>query len=120
MEWNALITYWYNTKNPSIQKLDTSLNSFDDDDFKLAFKLPFAGNRSYSNASLEYQGSYGFYWSSSPTSSFAYGLFLYSPGVFKINDGDRAATKSIRCFKDSPDAPETNIVTFNENGGDLL
>ena len=68
------------------------------------FKLPFAGYRNLSNASLYYQGSYGLYWSSSPYSAgsnYARLLGLLSSDVRAYNNGRRAFGRSVRCFKDS-------------------
>ena len=119
-EWNALITYWYNTKNPSSTKSYTSLNSFNDSTFKTAFKLPLAGGRSSSNASLYNQGSDGNYWSSSPTSassSNARLLYLYSSDVHANSNYYRAYGFSVRCFKDSYVAPQTYTLTFDSQDG---
>ena len=68
------------------------------------FKLPFAGNRNYSDASLNGQGSYGFYWSSSPysaSSDYVRYLSLNSSRVYANNSYNRANGFSVRCFKDS-------------------
>ena len=48
MEWNTLITYWYNTKNPSNPLPYSTLNSFENDSyFRQAFKMPLAGRRNH-------------------------------------------------------------------------
>ena len=68
------------------------------------FKLPFAGRRNYSKASLNNQGSYGYYWSSSPNSAGsnnARRLYLGSSNVRADNLDNRAVGYSVRCFKDS-------------------
>ena len=67
------------------------------------FLLPFAGYRSYNNASLYDQGSYGYYWSSSPlsaSSSNARYLYLNSSNVYANYSYYRAHGISVRCFKD--------------------
>ena len=119
-----MITYWYNSNPNNTKKSLTSLNSFSDGTFKTDFKLPLAGIRDRSSSvSLFGQGSLGRYWSSSPHSAGSYyarGLYLDSSSVNANGSNDRAIGYSVRCFKDSPDAPETLTLTFDENGGDLL
>jgi hypothetical protein len=87
--------------------------------------LPLAGGRNSMDSSLYNQGSNGFYWSSSPNDSFVYpgnvrNLLLGSSdvdtNVVTNSSFSRAFGLSIRCFKDSPDAPETLTITFDENG----
>jgi uncharacterized protein (TIGR02145 family) len=122
-----LITYWYNAKNPSTKKSLTGLNNFYDGTFKVDFKLPSAGKRDYVDASLIGQGSEGWYWSSSPVfSNLYYASYLYFGYVNEVSADHsssyayRTNGYSVRCFKNSPDASETLILTFHENGGDLL
>ena len=79
------------------------------------FKLPFAGHRDSSDASLGSQGSYGGYWSYSPYSAGsngAHSLYLGSSDVYANDYSYRADGLSVRCFKDSYVAsPETsNLV----------
>ena len=98
---------------------DTSLNSFSDGTFKTDFKLPLAGYRIYSSAALSDQGSRTYDWSSSPYSAGSINarlLYLDSSNVTADRNLDRARGYSVRCFKDSPDAPETLTITFDENG----
>ncbi|MBR4567497.1 hypothetical protein IKO18_03550 [bacterium] len=83
--------------------------------FQEYFKLPFAGGRNSSTADLKAQGSYGYYWSSSPYSagsSSARTLDLDSSYVDADYINGRAYGLSVRCFKDSYVAsPETsNLV----------
>ena len=87
-----------------------------------AFKIPLANYRDYSTSSLN-NSSDGRYWSSSPLLSSPYRarrLYIISSRI----NGDSYALRdfgtSVRCFKDSPNAPETKILTFQEHGGDLL
>jgi hypothetical protein len=66
-------------------------------------KLPLAGFRDAVNATIFHQGSYGFYWSSSPHENAIYSdnLFLNSSFVV-ISYGDydgRALGVPVRCFK---------------------
>ena len=123
-EWETVLQYF--ATNPNVNQTLTVngdfhyfSNSINPAKFQNAFKLPFAGNRNYSDASLGYQGSRGYYWSSSPvsaSSNSARNLYLNSSNVYANNNHYRANGLSVRCFKDSPDAPETKIITFNENG----
>ena len=96
-----------------------------DEDFALQIqsdlKLPFAGRRYYFNASLNLQGSYGFYWSSSPdsaSSNNARYLYLDSSNVSADYNDGRAYGYSVRCFKDSYVAPISYTLTFDSQGGD--
>ena len=86
------------------------------------FKLPIAGRRSYSDASLNNQGSNGIYWSSSPnsaSSNVARYLVLGSSNVVAGNGTYRAFGLSVRCFKDSYVAPTIYYsLTFDSQGGD--
>lgn len=99
------------------------MNDFSDSTFKTDFKLPRAGLRYYNSASIYDQESRGYYWSSSPYGSdnpnYARRLFLDSASVRVDNYYFRALGYSVRCFKDSPKAPETLILTFDINGGEL-
>ena len=70
--------------------------------------MPFAGMRSR-NASVYYQGSYGYYWSSSPNDSdSASNLELLSSSVDADGDNFRANADSVRCFKDSFELPTSS------------
>jgi uncharacterized protein (TIGR02145 family) len=70
--------------------------------FRNDFLLPLAGYRGYdSTASVNYQGNYAYYWSSSPNGTNARYLYLNSSDVYAINDYDRAFGFSLRCFLDS-------------------
>ena len=60
--------------------------------------LPAAGYRS-TGGTLNYQGSYGFYWSSSPYSTYAYYLYFDSGSVNPTSIGNRANGFSVRCLK---------------------
>ena len=85
------------------------------------FKLPFAGYRDYGSASLDSQGSYSYYWSSSPesaSSNNARNLFLY---LTYISASDRCYHSngiSIRCFKNTYEAPTTTYtLELHANSG---
>ena len=96
-----------------------------DEDFALQIqndlKLPFAGSRYYEDASLYNHGSFGLYWSSSPSDSdnpdSARTLYLYSSDVRAIYNYNRAVGLSVRCFKDSYDAPTIYTLIFDSQGG---
>ena len=63
--------------------------SSDDDGAKFAsdLLLPFAGDRMYSNPYVSHQGTYGNYWSSSPTTSYyARDLYLSSSIITLLSD----------------------------------
>jgi hypothetical protein len=62
-------------------------------------KLPLAGRRTRGDGSLYVQGSYGYYWSSSPGSTLARGLTFGSSDVRPQYYDDRACGFSVRCFK---------------------
>ncbi|GHU35919.1 hypothetical protein AGMMS50256_31780 [Betaproteobacteria bacterium] len=50
---------------------------------------------------VSFQGSYGYYWSSSPISTNARALLFYSSSVYPQGSGSRRAYGfSVRCFKD--------------------
>ena len=79
--------------------------------WKTNLHMPFAGCRDYSSASLNIQGSVGFYWSSSPYGSSypnnARYLSLDSSSVGTDDLSGRAYGFSVRCFKDSYVVPDS-------------
>ena len=84
-------------------------------------KIPFAGLRSRTNASMMNLGNYAFLFSSSPDSSSqpkSRRLWLDLNGNMKVDSfTDRADAYSIRCFYDVYDVyvvPQT--VTYDANG----
>ncbi|HFK5537190.1 TPA: hypothetical protein ACGZ96_002332, partial [Elizabethkingia anophelis] len=58
--------------------------------------LPAAGFRSISNGELGSRGSFGYYWSSSETTSIANYLSFASSSVF-VSNNSRAFGFSVRC-----------------------
>jgi len=68
--------------------------------FNSSLKLPVAGYRSYSTAGLLDQGSYGYYWSSTPGGIYAHDLYFYATGVYPADYNTRAYGFSVRCVKD--------------------
>jgi len=63
-------------------------------------KLPLAGSRYRVDGVLGSQGSYGNYWSGSPSDTYALGLFFDSGGVDPAIEYSRAFGFSVRCVKD--------------------
>jgi len=60
--------------------------------------LPLTGWRSYGNSTLQYQGSNGYYWSSSVTNAdTAYSMNFYSSRLYPASTYLRALGFSIRC-----------------------
>ena len=62
-------------------------------------KLNFAGYRYYSNGQYVNQGSYGYYWSSTPYSYFSYLAYFYSGGGDVATNVNRGSGFSVRCLK---------------------
>jgi hypothetical protein len=123
-EWEMVLQYF--AANPNVNQTLTSIGDFhkfsNDTNrakFQDVFKLPFAGYRDYSNASLYRQGVFGQYWSSSPYLASSYSarsMRLESSSVNADYSNSRSGGNPVRCFKDHPDAPATRTITFNENG----
>ena len=130
MEWDTLLQYFASsvgqslTQNGAFHYFSDSSNSNNTQKFQNAFLLPSIITHNYSSASLNNQKNNSRYWSSSPTASSshnsAYLLHLYSSSVLTKDNDYRANGYSVRCFKDSPKAPETLTLTFDKNGGNLL
>jgi hypothetical protein len=105
LEWDWLIKAWISSKWQSFTwwlgisfffTWDASFPNFQND-----LKLPPAGARNHSDASLYGQGgASGLYWSSSPMiSTFSYSMNFYWSNVYPQNSINRAHGFSIRCFK---------------------
>ena len=82
--------------------------------------LPFAGYRGIYNASIYNQGSNGYYWSSSPHTSYAddsYYLYFNSSQInINLNSyTSHANGSSVRCFKNSQ---STQTLTFDADNGE--
>jgi len=63
-------------------------------------KLNLAGYRGYSNGQYFNQGSYGFYWSSTPNGTFSYIATFHSGGGNIATSNLRWVGFSVRCLKD--------------------
>ncbi len=90
---------------PTQSEFQTAYNAFSNATYgnvanlPTILKMPFPGDRNYSDGSLAGQGSFGFYWSSSPLTSFGSNLFFNSTAVTPANYGVRAYGFSVRCLK---------------------
>ena len=62
---------------------------------------PASGCRYHNDGSLSFVGNYGYYWSASPDSIVAYGLYFnYYGDVFPSGMGNRARGSSVRCLQE--------------------
>ena len=88
---------------PTIAEWDAERTSWSSNDAAGAFgsplKLPMAGDRHYSNGSLDNEGSRGFYWSSTVSSTLSMYLVFISYDAVSL-DSYRATGCSVRCIKD--------------------
>ena len=78
--------------------------------FWIALKLPLAGYRSYSNASVYAQGTDGYYWSSSHY-DYDYAYFLRQSKTYNLKPqayDPYAQGYSVRCFKNEPVIPTSS------------
>lgn len=66
---------------------------------RTTLKLPMPGYRNYSDGSMYNQGTFGFYWSSSPNSTLGYILGFDSTAIDPAYNGNRANGFSVRCLK---------------------
>ena len=126
-EWETVLQYFAGKVGQSLTvngDFHYFSNSTNRQKFQEAFLLPRAGTRNYSSASLDIQGSDGYYWSSSPYGSSdpysARRLYLGSSDVYADDNDNRAYGFSVRCFKDSYVAPSTYTLELDANGGTLL
>jgi uncharacterized protein (TIGR02145 family) len=88
---------------PTEAELNAERSSWSSDDATGAFasplKLPMAGYRSFSNSSLNVVDSFGYYWSSTVSSTSSRHLSFNSENA-DMNSSGRAYGKSVRCIKD--------------------
>uniref|UniRef100_UPI004048CCD5 hypothetical protein n=2 Tax=Algoriphagus sp. TaxID=1872435 RepID=UPI004048CCD5 len=87
VEWDAERLSWGNSNQNAAGALASPL------------KLPMAGSRSYSNGSLNDTGNWGYYWSSTVSSTNARNLYFLSSDA-NMNTNFRAYGSSVRCLKD--------------------
>ena len=64
-----------------------------------ALKLPLSGYRHLSTAGYYNQGTHGYYWSSSPSTTNGYFVLILSTQVYPLNTNLRANGFSVRCLK---------------------
>ena len=98
-EWQAVYDIW------------TALGGWSSDwtNFGIALKLPFAGYRFFSGADARYQGSNGYYWSSSRYNTHAaYFLSFDSTNLNPQGVIWRSYGVSVRCFKNSQTVPTSS------------
>jgi uncharacterized protein (TIGR02145 family) len=70
-----------------------------DTSFATALKLPLSGSRYVSTAGYNYQGVYGYYWSSSPSGIYGYSVYVSGAQVFPLGYDGRSNGFSVRCLK---------------------
>ena len=101
---------------------NTSSNATIASKFKNIFKIPAVGFRSHDGSNPNGLGQWASYRSSSPISSYSAYYFSVSEQnvIYGGRDTVRADAVTLRCFKDSADAPQTLTLTFDENKCDLL
>lgn len=122
-EWNKLLEYWVADYNAKWWNVSLSTNSNGkyfmanpeaNQAFRDSLKLPLAGYRNYSSATVKNQGSYGNYWSSSPSlssSNQAHDMAFSTFNVYSKASHNRAYGYSVRCFSNSYVAPEIHQPT---------
>lgn len=94
---------WVTPTKAQLEELKNSGGSFQNGGWKFGGKysdvfLPAAGWR-YSDGSMFGEGTDGFYWSTTPDGSYAYGLGFDSSGSILINSNNRYNGNSVRCVK---------------------
>ncbi len=67
--------------------------------FASPLKLPVAGRRTYYDASLIHEGTFGLYWSSTVNGTYSRSLFFSSSSA-SMSNSNRAYGYSVRCLKD--------------------
>ena len=98
-EWVALC--WILTSTFWLAQNATTMGTY--------LKMPMAGFRRYDDADVSDVGSFGFYWSSTPSNAnYAYNLGFDSSDIYPQNYIYRSYGFSVRCFKNSPVIPTSN------------
>ena len=96
---------WILTTTFSLPNKATTLGTY--------LKMPRAGFRNLSDASIDSVGSAGMYWTSSPEGgNDAYVLNFSSSGIYPQTYQYRSYGFSIRCFKNSPVIPDSSWTTL--------
>jgi len=86
-------TEWVNLFTNSIWTSQVSYNNTN------KLKMPVAGILIWNIATLYFLGILGYYWSSSPSGTYGYGLYFNSTAINSSNYDNRSSGFSIRCFK---------------------
>ena len=90
--------WYYNA--PAMELLDwVPNNDFWEQKINEGFKPEFAGYRSWNNGQYYLQGTNGYYWSSSPNSTYSYVAGFYSGGGVIAKGPNRGYGFSVRCLK---------------------
>lgn len=97
-EWTSL----YNTRKSALSWSISTTPWIHQKTFRETLFVPLLGARSYTSATMDWwQGTYGYYRSSTPSSSNrAYMLLISSNTIAPAADSFRAFAYSLRCFKD--------------------
>lgn len=104
-EWTALSGILFTTFNLQTSSAGDVLATY--------LKMPMSGFRDNTGSNVAYQGSRGYYWSSthkSYSSTFAHGIYFKSSSITVPDSGARAGGRPIRAFKDEPDIPPSTSV----------
>jgi hypothetical protein len=76
--------------------------------------MPFAGYRLYSDGSPNGQGSYGYYWSSSPHSTNARMLVFNASLIYpQYSNNNRSYGSFVRCFRNAIVNPLISSVSYD-------
>jgi hypothetical protein len=103
LEWDWLVKAWFTYRwvscsasvwNSCSLSWNATLANFKSD-----LKLPLAGRRARDDGSVFSQGDYGWYWSSSPTNTYARSLLFRYVYVQPHANAGRGYGFSVRCFK---------------------
>ncbi|MDV4042211.1 hypothetical protein CMT37_05135 [Elizabethkingia anophelis] len=82
--------------------------------------LPAAGGRNYTDGSLLYRGSFGYYWSNTEfTSSLAYYLFFNGTDANIVSTANRMDGGAIRCIKDNTSSTVNGGNTSWNSSGNI-
>ena len=101
-EWQAVYDILITTF--SMAANDTTMRTY--------LKMPMAGSRFYSTASINSVGNIGYYWSSTPYSAnMSYSLYFHS-SIISHSNSYRSYGYSIRCFKNIPVIPTSSWTTL--------
>jgi hypothetical protein len=112
--------YYCNPKqSPATNYQPGSFHEFTNScNIKTPFKLPTVNNLDDEG---KMEGNYTrYYWTSSLKNHTNGHAFFSKDAKDTLTSKEYNNALAVRCFKDSPNAPETLTYTFNQNGGNLL